>query len=148
MTFIFWLTQVWRTSELTEKGSLLSPSWMKATSSLVFQTLSDSGNGRIYSICLSRQCSLMTVVVWMRTAPIGSQFWTLGLKLMEVFGKDWEVGPCWRRCVARGSKPLLVSPSPAHTLWKRCKLLLLCHACLQAAMLPAVKVTDSGPLKL
>lgn len=45
---------------------------------------------------------LETMVIWMRLPSIGSYIWMLGLQLVELFGKDLEVQPCWR-CACFGS---------------------------------------------
>lgn len=40
---------------------------------------------------------IYSVVVWMRIASIGSNIWLLSSKLVELFGKDREVWPYWRK---------------------------------------------------
>ena len=72
-----------------------------------------------------------------RLICLNTQFW-----LVELLGKDWEVWPCERGCV-----------SLPHCCASRCKLLAAASVSflpvfMPAAMLPAMVVMDSNPLKL
>lgn len=69
----------------------------------------------------------------MRTAPVGSHVWMFGSFLVELFGKDegvwpcWEVWTCWRRSITRGGLWGFKSPCQAqslstHNVQIRCKL--------------------------
>lgn len=41
---------------------------------------------------------LVSVVIWMRMAPLESYLRMLGPELLELFGKHYEMCPHWRRC--------------------------------------------------
>lgn len=64
--------------------------------------------------------------------PTGSYIWMFSSPLAELFKKDWEVWPCWRRCVTGGDLggPVLLSlPLPCR-LDGNSQLAPHHHACL------------------
>lgn len=69
---------------------------------------------------------IYSVVVWMRIGSIGSNIWLLSPKLVELFGRNQEVWPYWRKyATGAGFVILRIAPFP------RC--------CLSAAFLWMVK---------
>ena len=44
-------------------------------------------------------CDGFLPLVLNESGPRDSYAWMLDPQLMELFGKDWKVCPCWRRCV-------------------------------------------------
>lgn len=88
----------------------------------------------------------------MRMDPIDSSVWMLGSQLSELFGMNYEMWLCWRRCGPgdglKGFKSschkTILSPSASWFLSQKVssQLLLQQDACVFVAVLPAMKVMD------
>lgn len=99
---------------------------------------------------------IYSVVVWMRIGSIGPNIWLLSPKLVELFGKDWEVWPYWRKyATGAGFAISRIAPFPgcrlsAASLWM-VKWSLSCswpHAFTLSSLKPAETISPSKWLLL
>lgn len=102
-------------------------------------TSEENGTQRGRQMCYTSN----PVLVWMKTASTaGIYSWILRPQLVEPFGKDWVVWPCWRRYMllrvsfeisrARVRRSLSVSVSLS--------LVSLSSLCLPATMPPVIMI--------
>lgn len=80
----------------------------------------------------------------MRMTSKDSHVWILGSQLLKIFGKYWEVWPCWKWCMSRCR--LLGTPFPM------CSLSLICCQRYKLSNIPAsmpfLHYHESKPLEM
>lgn len=102
----------------------------------MIQLLSETGNAVLQN---KMSPNIIAVVVWRQRTLMGSYIWMLDPQLVQLFEKDKELWPCWRRNVTGFSGSSLSLPCACGSV---CELSaptpLLLLRVLSSAMVPAM----------